>query len=385
MITWKGLLGTRNFDEEREKVFNNLRESGSKITNLNPGGVFRTLLELSSQGVAELHELLEKVAPQGFVQYAAGGWLDVQAQEIGLRRRQALKTRGRVLFTRASDRTTGALKIPKGTICRTQNGPDGEDFRFFVSEDGRIPDMEESAFVAVEAERAGSAYNLGPGYLNILVSHVDGVVKISNDGNWITSEGADMEDDETLRRRCVLRWHELSQGATKLAYLSWALSVEGVRSAEVLDQHPRGQGTVDVLIVGENGRPTDALIQKVDQVVQARRPLCADVRVRAPQIRPVAIHLKVVLHPLFGDLEQSKALAERSVNALFVQDGALPFIKPLAIGEDLPRARLIHTAMTLPHVVNIEALSPAEDVVVQASELLERGSVQISVVRAEAL
>ena len=384
MITWKSLIGTRSFDEERARIFEELKKSGSKITNLNPGGVFRTLLELSSQGVADLHELLEKVVPQGYVRYATGAWLDLQAAELGLRRRQATRTRGEVKFSRSPESAAGGLKIPQGTICRTRPGPDGEDFRFFVSKETLIPDGEASAAVPVEAERPGSAYNLGAGYLDILVSHVDGIVGIANEEDWIVSEGSDEEDDETLRRRCVLRWHELSQGATKYAYLSWALSVEGVRSAEILDRHPRGQGTVDVVIVGENGAPTQALLEKVDAVVQARRPICSDVLVRAPEMVSVDIDMKVILHPDLGDAEQTRGIVERSVNALFVKDSGSS-VKPLEIGEDLPLARLAHAAMSAPNVVNVKVVSPDADIVVQPARLLERGTIRITTERAEAI
>lgn len=62
--------------------------------------------------------------------------------------------------------------------------------------------------------------------------------------------------------RYRLQW-AANNGCTKYAYKAWALSVPGVSSVEILDQHPRGQGTVDVVVRGSAVLPTEALLERV--------------------------------------------------------------------------------------------------------------------------
>lgn len=62
----------------------------------------------------------------------------------------------------------------------------------------------------VEAEQPGAKYNVGPGQINKCLIYLDGVQGITNRSGWITKEGADKEDLESLRSRVLGAWSELS-------------------------------------------------------------------------------------------------------------------------------------------------------------------------------
>ena len=53
-MDWKALVGFKPFEEIVTDALNSLRSSGSRITNLNKGGVFRTLVELAAHGTYDL-------------------------------------------------------------------------------------------------------------------------------------------------------------------------------------------------------------------------------------------------------------------------------------------------------------------------------------------
>jgi uncharacterized phage protein gp47/JayE len=380
-VDWKGLAGTLDFDEERIKLFQALKEKGSKITNLNIGGVARTVyLELPAQSLADLQDLLLAVLPQGFTKHATGGWLDLCAGEYGVARRMERHAEGVVSFMRNS-MVPGNIRIPKGTIVKTPTGPDGRELRFFSTQEAVLLADTDGIEVPVEAEHPGSIYNVGEGYICELVTHVGGIALVSNAENWLAREGSDTEGDEDLRERCVLRWHELSQGSTKYAYMSWALTVKGVREAVILDQHPRGQGTVDVVLISAAGAPTESLIAEVQGFIDTKRPLCSDVLVRGPDLRPVHIEAAIYIHPEDGDAEKVKADCLAALDALFVSNPLYPKINPLTIGEDATKARITHALMGLRHVHNVEVISPAEDLQIAAEELATRAGVEVHVER----
>lgn len=384
-VNWKELTGALSFKEMVLDLMGLLKEAGTKITNLNIGGAARTLfIELPAQAFADLYSLVIEVAKQGFVAHATGGWLDLNAENVGLERKQAQIAQGMVTFKRNAN-VKGNIKIPKGVIVKTPTGPDGTELRFFVTQETIMQDIDSECLVPVTAEHPGSVYSVGAGYITQLVSSVNGISEITNGESWLTQEGADTESDADLRARCVLRWHELSQGSTKYAYQSWALSVEGVREAYILDQHPRGQGTVDIVIVGTGGTPSETLINEVQSVITDKRPVCSDALVRAPVSIPINIDVEVFIHPSEGNEETVKADCEAALDALFVKNDRYPTIRPFGIGEDVTMARVIHALMGLDNVYNVVTYAPNDDIAIESDGLAVKTSIKVNVKRLDQL
>lgn len=376
-IDFKNLIGYKTFDDLRQSAFERLQAAGSKITNLNIGGVFRTLLELAMQGLADLFTLLLSVVPMGYVQYATGIWLDLKVAEIGLSRKLAGKTEGVITFGR--NQTGNIVKIDAGTIVKTALNQSGQELRYFVMQDTYMPSDALEITVPVQAEFEGSQYNVGAGIITTIVTYIPGIDYINNSANWVTKEGSDEEDDESLRARYYLRWNELSTGSTAAAYESWAKSITGVTYAKVQDRFPRGPGTVDVIIAGAGGVPSPELIAMVAQYIETKKPACSDVLVKAPALR--AVNFEIVLYALAttGDDATLLAEAERIVRALFTKDTGLN-ITPVGIGQSLYRAYLIALLMT-DLIVNVDILSPVDDIQIDTGELLVLGTINIRLER----
>ena len=66
------------------------------FTNLNPSAAIRGLLEVIAKVVADLYGLVKTVLQQSFVQIAVGEWLDLKIREVGITRKTAVKTRGKL-------------------------------------------------------------------------------------------------------------------------------------------------------------------------------------------------------------------------------------------------------------------------------------------------
>lgn len=378
-MDWKALIRFKTFETLVADALNALRARGSRVTDVNKGGVFRTLVELSAQGVSDLYSLLLSVAPQGFVMHASGRWLDLHCAGMGLTRFPARRARGLVIFGRNTP--GGNVVIRAGAVVKTGIGSSGRELRYMVEEETILPEGALEVAVPVRAEFEGAAYNVGAGYINRLVTHIAGIDYVYNPEGWLVEEGVDEEDDESLRQRYLARWDELATGATRAGYMAWARSVPGVMDVSVDDRFPRGPGTVDVIITGPAGLPSQELIEAVQAYLETRKPITDNVLVRAPE--PVTIDFDVTLYlPRYeGDAATAEAQARRVIQAMFLRDDELR-IDVLRIGESLYRARL--TGLLMQHVErlqNVVITSPAADVMLTPGQLAALGTVRVSVER----
>lgn len=116
--------------------------------------------------------------------------------------------------------------------------------------------------VPVEAEIEGARYNVPEGQITRSLTYL-GDIKVSNAADWITQEGSDTEDDESARTRTLRAWADLAQRAIEDSFINAAEGVSGVLFAQADCDHPRGQGTVDVIVTGTAGEATDGLLEAV--------------------------------------------------------------------------------------------------------------------------
>lgn len=381
-IDWKSLINYKTFDELRQAAFQRWQSSGSKITNLNIGGVWRTLLELACQGLAALYDLLLSIVPKGFLKDASGDWLILKANERGLEQNLDQKAEGLVVFGRYD--ASGNAKIQAGSIVKTDVTPSGEELRYFTKADYVCPDGIAELAIPVIAEFTGAKYNVGQGAIKNMVTHVPGFDYVTNTSAWLTKEGADIETDESLKERCRLVWYELAVGDPAGKYKSWAKKVPGVIDVFVNDQHPRGPGTVDVVILSSSGMPTADLISQVQSYINARKQNCADVLVRAPLAELIDISLAVYLMPDSNlDLSYVETLASQYTNAYFGQ-GVVSGVSRLKISQDYIRLDLASkTKATNPQdIKNVVTILPADDVTIDDGKIAVLNNLTITVERA---
>ncbi len=201
---------------------------------------------------------------------------------------------------------------------------------------------------------------------------------MTNETDWITTVGVDEEADAELRERFSLAWDELSLGGTAAAVRSWAASVDGVTSVIVDEDQPRGAGTVDVYIMGQTGMPSPTLIATVQDVVDDRRPVTADVLVRAPE--EVVVDIDLTITPRVSqDLEALDQEIRRRLSVFFgdIEDDELD-IDPLAVGQDVVVARLIHLVMEIPGIYSISVTQPTGDVAIEPNQVPALGDITLT-------
>ncbi|MGE9985360.1 baseplate J/gp47 family protein [Desulfovibrio sp. SGI.169] len=341
--------------------------------NLNKG-IARGIIELFAWGLWQLYNFLDRIHRQAIPLEFSGDWLDTHAAQVDEIRKPATKTRGMVQFQRG-DRA-GNIRIPEGRIVRTQPDGAGEVYRYVTEALAVLPDGADAVAVPVVAEEYGQASNATAGQICELVTPVEGIAGVCNAADWLLEEGADAEGDASLRHRYVLAWQSRA-GVTRAAYEAAALSVPGVAGVFVADQHPRGEGTVDVVVQGAAGLPTEKLLADVRMAVDDAIVINHDLLVKAPL--PVLVDVALTLELLSGDEASTLAQAENWIRSLFSysDDTSIP---RFSIGKDVIRDRIAAGLVTLPGVKRVLWQSPAADVEISAVSLAVLQSLQLQAI-----
>jgi uncharacterized phage protein gp47/JayE len=255
------ILPIPDTEELKNSIQEELSSEGFSITNFSSGGIFYTLLMILIQIRIELVKLLRTVVNNMFVSHAQDIWMELKAADFSKKRKQPTKTKGYVTIER--DVSGNAIKIAKGDVFKTEQDINGEELRFLVTEDTILQKDSLSQKIPAEAEKEGSKYNVPPGQINKSLTHIEGIDRIYNAADWLIQEGSDLEDIESLRSRTLNSWAELSTYPIRDKYKNVCEGVEGVLFVRVDDMHPRGQGTIDIIVTSTAGAATQSLLDKV--------------------------------------------------------------------------------------------------------------------------
>ena len=361
---------------EREEIMNELREEleneGFAITNLFTGGVFYTLMMIVIQIRIELLQLLRKVLNNNFVQHAEDGWLELKVADFSKKRKQPVKTRGFVTLKRSAQGK--AIRIAKGDVFKTQPDMLGEELRYIVMENSIMPATALSHRVPIEAEKAGSVYNVPVGQIQKSLTHIEGIDEITNESDWITQEGSDLEDIESLRERTLNSWAELSTLPIAAKYKNVSEAIPGVLFVRVDDLHPRGQGTIDIIVTGTAGTPSASLLEKVQEAVDAIKGPDDNVLVKASDTvtQNIAVTIWIPVDASDEGIENraTATLTEllrikkgRNLNELNHADIIYAIRRDIAISR------------------NVKVTEPAQDVMLDNNKVIVLGEVQITLMR----
>lgn len=356
-------------EEEMERVQEELEDDGFPITNFKKGGIFYHLVRLLVTIYIELKELARTILNSCFIRHAEGDWLEIKAADFSKSRNDAKATKGYVTIYRAD--YANALQITKGHCFKTEPDVAGNELKFYVTEETVIEAGEQVGRVLVEAENPGAYYNISSGRITISMIHLDGVDHVNNEDDWLYEEGADQEDLENLRGRCLSSWDELAAKTTEEKLRNRARSVAGVLDARVDAQHPRGQGTTDIIITGAAGEASPELIRKVTEEVEQLKGQYDDFLVKSSEIVTQDFDITIYLAEdasTEGVEEQAKKLIENMMQ--------LPREEMNALYRD-SIINILSTKITGYRKTDIRL--PAADQLLTESEVIIAGSIKVEV------
>lgn len=337
------ILPLPDIDTLKEEKITELEEAGFVITNFASGGIFYTLLMIVLQIRIELITLLRNVLNNMFVSHANLTWLKLKAPDYSKVQKAAVKTQGNVTVIRGT--TTEAVTIPKGHVFKTIKDINGNELRYFVTDKTILQKDVSSVKVPVEAEIEGTDYNVSTGQITRTLTYLDGCT-VTNESGWITREGSNIEGAESLRSRILNSWSSLATGTTSKKYKNACEEVAGVLYATVDDQHPRGQGTVDIIITSTAGAASEGLIAACEAAIADIIGTYDDVLVKSATIVEQNVSITVTIPATASEegiqsatlaalTELMSVSADRDLNQLLHADIIYAVKKSISIAKNV--------------------------------------------------
>lgn len=359
-------------EELRNEKIAELKDEGFVVTNFHSGGVFYTALMVVLRIKIELLQLARLVLNNMFVTHAEGVWLDLKVADYSKKRKKAQKTQGLVTVSHMGA-DGEAIKIAKGHVFKSIMDINGEELRYFTTDAAVLQKGAHSVDVLVEAEAEGSRYNVPEGQITRTLTYI-GEVTISNGADWIVREGSDTEDDESTRARALRSWSELAQLATEDAFINAAESVAGVLFAQADCDHPRGQGTVDVIVTGTAGEATEGLLAEVTEAVDKIAGPYDNILVKSSVTVAQDIEVTVTTSAADADEDIETRVKTILTELLAVRRGRKLY--------ELTRSDINHAIRSgYSASTNAEVITPAQDVKLEKDKVITLGAVTVTVRR----
>ena len=340
--TLDAVLPLPEIEERRDEITAELKAEGFVVTNFHSGGIFYTLLMVVLRIEREFKQFLRAFLNNAFVTHASGAWLDLKAADYSKKRKKAQKARGLVTVSR-TDAEGDAVRIEKGHVFKTKKDINGEELRFFTLETTILQQGARAVDVLVEAEMEGSRYN-------------------------------DTEDDDGLKTRSLRSWSELAARPIEDTFINAAEGVPGVLFAQADCQHPRGQGTVDVIVTGTAGEATEGLLDAVREAVDKIAGPYDNILVKSSVVVPQDIKVTVTTDDVSADKEIEGKVASILTELLAVRKGRKFY--ELTISDINHAIREGYTAST-----NVSVTTPAQDIKLDKDKVITLGAVTVTVRR----
>lgn len=210
-------------------------------------------------------------------------------------------------------------------------------------------DASGTGLVPVIAQTTGVAMNALAGAVLVTSSPlgIDAMASLST----ATTGGSDIESPAALLVRLLELLRNPPAGGASYDYKRWAKEVDGVADATVLPKR-RGPDTVDVVITGANGSPSDQVIAACAAYIDNLRPATAEVFVYAPLIRTVNATANIELASGYTLADVQKA----------AQTAYSEELSSLAPGALLKRSRIGTVLGNLAGVADYTVLTPTGNV-----------------------
>lgn len=332
-------------------------------TAWQPGSTPLSLLASEADPLADLSQLIAKIAASGLLESATGDWLTLLAWNVyGLRRNQATPTLG---FVRLTNSGSSPQTIAVGQLWLS----DAVGHRYTNTAGGTLA-ASGTLDLPVQAEQLGAAYNVAQATIIAMVTPLPGV-SCSNPVDWLTRTGAvpgtDEESDDLLRQRCRARWSALGVGATVATYRLWARTADPAVQQVAVIQDGIVPGQVDVYIAGAAGAPlSGGIVAEVDAYIRPRMPVCTALLVASATAHAITVTATVYVST--AKMAAAKAAIEAALTSYFNNAPIGGYSTPLA--PNVISAEKIIGLITGPDgVVDALVTSPTVNVTLGATEV----------------
>lgn len=357
-------------EEETEAKIEELKETGFVITNFSKGGVFYILLRIAIHIGVQLKQLAVDLINSAFMKHCPDDWVEIRAADYSKTLDEGEKTEGYLTITRKD--TSRAVRIARGHPFRTTPDAYGGYLRFYALEDTILPANQATQKVLVQAEEIGTAYNVETGKITVSMVHIEGDATVTNEEDWITNEGQEKETAEHLRKRCINSRALIAERTIDRKLKSTVEEVPGVAVAYIDSQHPRGQGTVDIIVTGNSGTASPELIEDVEEAIEPLTGSYGDYLVKSSTQQKQDIEITVYIEKNVSTAGYQDTIESliRNMMDIKTRDELNVLYRDSIIGTLLPN---------IPRYRKCLITQPAEDVHVPIGTVIVPGEIKITV------
>ncbi|EFO5844141.1 hypothetical protein HNS98_004784 [Salmonella enterica] len=270
-IDFKKILRESGMPVDDQTVRDTLQQAADDeklITNTSRMSPFWRIIQLMviTPYLWIVDTLINNVLRNLFLMTASGPFVDLFAAALRLTRKDATRATGNITFIKASPDTS--VTVPAGTVIQTER-INGVIYAVKTTQQVVIPAGTAQARVSATATDSGTAFNLAPGYYQILPEAVDGIAAVRNDDNWLTTPGSDQESDDELKDRCRNQFNLAGSYHTDAVYRSLIAAQAGLSIDRIFFQHdaPRGPGTANAFLLLDTGVISQPYLDRVNQYI----------------------------------------------------------------------------------------------------------------------
>jgi uncharacterized phage protein gp47/JayE len=260
-------LGTQSFDDIVESTLQSIVQKNIGLSNINPGSILRTLVEVFSENEDIANYYLEYVYKCMDIDNCSGDDLDRSVKILGLVRETPKTAVGEITLYTGDMPAEYDIEIPYGHIVSTRPNRDGDVTEFYISDTNKVLMAGESEIkVAITCTEPGSIY-IPAGAINVMSRSLQGINSVINE-NTING-GRDNESDEEFRER-IKNVRETFGKCTNEAIEVAVDQIPGVTKSTVYDMY-NGIGTTTVIVVTDTMPPPDSVKSEIESVVNATK------------------------------------------------------------------------------------------------------------------
>lgn len=318
-------------------------------------------LQVLAGQMAGLFARVEEIGRQTFPQTATGDALERHAACRGLARKAARPAEGMLRFSRQTA-PAGDIPIAQGVICATRTEP---QVRYETLRAGVLPAGGTEVDIPAKSIDAGSAGNVSAGAVGVMVNTVPGITAVRNPAPF--GGGVDEENDEALRERLLGAYREISNGTNAAFYYNLVMQHEKVLSAQIIPRR-RGRGTVDVVYSCASAADDSAIQEALQKELARRREINVDVKLYPAARQFVDITAAIEAADGYDQTQLAGGLSGR----------VMQFVAGLEVGQPLYKASLTAFLMGVDGVRNAVVMTPAEDVLPVAGNIVRARSAAVT-------
>ncbi|WP_411705653.1 baseplate J/gp47 family protein [Edaphovirga cremea] len=254
----------------RDEFNDIVRDNGIMTNTSRMSPIWKLITAIVTAPVMWLKDVLVNTVMRNlFLATSSGQFVDLFAWAVNLSRKEASAAAGFIRFVKSD--AAREVTVPAGTVIQTER-INGTIYRVLTVADVIIAPGVTSALIAVTADLVGSGHNLAPGYFRILPVAVDGIASAENEEDWLSSPGADVEEDSDLIDRVKNQYNLVGQYHIDAVYRGMIAGIAGLTTDRIFFEHdaPRGPGTANVYLLLDSGIASQPFITTVNDYVMTQ-------------------------------------------------------------------------------------------------------------------